>query len=184
MTLEADAEGVIFAQEAMFGGFALYIKAGALKYVYNYVGLGEQMIVADEKLPTGECVLGVNYDMERIGKQAARGTLSLFINDRKAGEKKIPTQLGKFSLAGEGLNVGRAPVTNDYPGGRPWAFSGGTIKQVIADVSGESYVGLVLAMAGRLSGRNGARRLAAFQVIGCKRQSQTPEVQGGQVLIS
>jgi len=52
------------------------------------------------------------------------------------------TQLGKFALCGEGLNVGRdggAPVTDDYPGSRPWAFNGGTIKQVVVDVSGEEY---------------------------------------------
>ena len=30
----------------------------------------------------------------------------------------------------------------DYPGHRPWEFSGGTIKQVVVDVSGEAYVDL------------------------------------------
>ena len=140
VNLEADAEGVVFAQGAMFGGFALYIKEGVLKFVYNYLGIEEQVIVTDKKLPTGDCVLGVSYDMENRDRQAAHGTLSMYINEVKMGEKKIRTQLGKFSLAGEGFNVGRdggAPVTNDYPGGAPWAFSGGTIKQVIADVSGE-----------------------------------------------
>jgi len=46
---------------------------------------------------------------------------------------------------GEGLNVGKdvgEPVTDDYPGQRPWAFAGGTIKQVIVDVSGEHFVDL------------------------------------------
>ncbi|WP_136625292.1 hypothetical protein [Dictyobacter kobayashii] len=52
------------------------------------------------------------------------------------------TQLGKFALCGEGLNIGHdggSPVTNDYPGSSPWAFSGGTIKRVVFDVSGEEY---------------------------------------------
>jgi arylsulfatase len=69
----------------------------------------------------------------------------MFINDKKVGSKKIKTQLGKFALSGEGFNVGRdggAPVTDDYPGDRPWAFTGGTIKQVVMDVSGEAYVDL------------------------------------------
>jgi hypothetical protein len=46
---------------------------------------------------------------------------------------------GKFSIAGEGLNVGRdggEPVTGDYPGVYPWAFTG-TVKRVVVDVSGE-----------------------------------------------
>jgi len=40
-----------------------------------------------------------------------------------------------------GKDVGE-PVTDDYPGERPWAFAGGTIKQVIVDVSGEHYIDL------------------------------------------
>ena len=41
--------------------------------------------------------------------------------------------------------VGRcagAPVTPDYPGLHPWAFTGGTIKKVLVDVSGEPYIDL------------------------------------------
>jgi arylsulfatase A-like enzyme len=143
--LQADAAGVIFAQGSMFGGYSLYIKDGKLKYVYNFVGMEEQAIGSSGKLPTGECVLGVAYDMEATQKTSATGTLSLFINEKKVGEKKIKTQLGKFALSGEGFNVGRdggAPVTNDYPGDRPWSFKGGTIKQVVVDVSGEAYVDL------------------------------------------
>ena len=33
-------------------------------------------------------------------------------------------------------------MTDDYAGDRPWAFTGGTIKQVVVDVSGEPYVDL------------------------------------------
>jgi arylsulfatase len=46
-----------------------------------------------------------------------------------------------FSAAGEGLCVGRdrgEPVTGDYP----HIFTGGTIKRVAVDVSGEPYVNL------------------------------------------
>ena len=75
----------------------------------------------------------------------AVGTLSLFHGDVKVGEGRIKTQPGKFSLAGDGLCVGRDssdPVTGDYPGAAPWAFSGGTILRVAVDVSGEPYVDL------------------------------------------
>ena len=34
------------------------------------------------------------------------------------------------------------PVTSDYAGSAPWAFTGGTIKRVAIDVSGERYVDL------------------------------------------
>jgi arylsulfatase len=48
-------------------------------------------------------------------------------------------------IAGEGLAVGRDvgdPVTTDYPGERPYRFTGGTINRVVVDVSGEPYFDL------------------------------------------
>jgi hypothetical protein len=48
-------------------------------------------------------------------------------------------------LAGEGLCVGRdggEPVTDDYIGGSPYTFTGGTIDRVAVDVSGDPYVDL------------------------------------------
>ena len=48
-------------------------------------------------------------------------------------------------FAGEGLTVGRdggEAVSPDYPGARPWAFTGGTIHRVAVDVSGEPYLNL------------------------------------------
>ena len=53
------------------------------------------------------------------------------------------TQPGNFSLVGEGPNVGRdpgEPVTDDYSGISPYAFTGGTIKDAIVDVSGDHYL--------------------------------------------
>jgi hypothetical protein len=50
-----------------------------------------------------------------------------------------------FSLAGEGLCVGRdsaEPVTGDYPGAHPHTFTGGTIKRVAVYVSGDPYLNL------------------------------------------
>jgi arylsulfatase len=65
----------------------------------------------------------------------------------KVGEGRIRTQPGMFSLAGEGLCVGRdsgEAVTSDYPDGSGSAhgFTGGTIRRVAVDVSGEPYENL------------------------------------------
>ena len=71
--------------------------------------------------------------------------MSLYHGDRKVGEGRIKTQPGNFSLAGEGLCVGRdsgEPVTDDYPGEPPHVFTGGTIKRVAVDVSGDPYIDL------------------------------------------
>jgi arylsulfatase len=77
----------------------------------------------------------------------AEGTLTLHIGEDKVGEARIRTQPGKFSLAGEGLNVGRdggEAVTDDYPGESPWAFAGGTIVKAVVDVSGQPFVDLAM----------------------------------------
>jgi hypothetical protein len=60
------------------------------------------------------------------------------------GGGRIYTQPGEFSIGGEGL-CGRDcsdPVTDDYPGAAPHAFTGGTIDRVAVEVSGEPYVDL------------------------------------------
>jgi arylsulfatase len=139
-----EASGVLFAHGARFGGHALYIKEGKLKYDYNYVGEFDQFVESSKAVPTGKCVLSASFEKEGDATPT-EGTLSLYIDDEKVGEGKIKTQPGKFSLAGEGLNVGldRAePVTEDYPGDSPWAFVGGTIHKVIVDVEGDPWVDL------------------------------------------
>ena len=140
------AEGVLFAQGTRFGGHALYVKNNRLHYVNNFVGAEEQMIVATEDLPTGEkLILSASFEKEGNEPICATGTLSLYHADTKVGEGKIKTQLGAFAVAGAPLFVGRhggEPVTDDYPGESPYAFTGGTIRQVVVNVSGEPYLDL------------------------------------------
>ena len=94
---------------------------------------------------------------EKSGEEppgTAHGTLSLFYGDRKVGQGEIRTQPGYFSLAGEGLTVGRdsgEAVTDDYPGEAPWRFSGGTLHRVAVDVSGTPYLDLEREAAAMLS---------------------------------
>jgi hypothetical protein len=101
-------------------------------------------VESTEPVPTGHVVLSVSFDKEGDAVPA-EGTLTLHMREEAVGEAKIKTQPGKFSLAGEGLNVGRdgaEPVTDDYPGDSPWAFVGGTIHKAIVDVSGQPFVDL------------------------------------------
>ena len=137
-----EAAGVLFAHGCRFGGHALYIKDGKLKYDYNFVGIEDQYIESTRPIPTGDCRLSARFEKEGDGMPTT-GTLSLYFNQEKVGEGKIKTQPGKFSLAGEGLNVGKdrgEAVTDDYPGEAPWAFTGGTIHKVIVNVSGAPFV--------------------------------------------
>jgi arylsulfatase len=122
------------------------VKDRKLKYVYNFVGSKEQVVEGTKEIPTGKTILGASFVREG-DSMPTTGTLSLFVGDEKVGEGQIMTQPGNFSLVGEGLNVGRdpaEPVTDDYPGSTPFAFTGGTIKEAVVDVSGEHYVDLEL----------------------------------------
>ena len=141
------AEGVLFAHGSRFGGHALYVKDNRLHYVNNFVGSVEQKVVGDRGHPDRQEPDPVG--VVREGRPGARprrpGSLSLYHGDTKVGEGRIKTQLGAFAIAGRGPDVGRdagEPVTDDYPGEPPYAFTGGTINRVAVDVSGEPYVDL------------------------------------------
>jgi arylsulfatase len=141
------AEGVLFAHGSAFGGHALYVKEDRLHYVYNFIGMAEQVVVATEAVPSGEkLILAASFEKDAEDPPGvANGTLSLWHGETKVGEGRIKTQPGKFMIAGEGLCVGRdggSGVTTDYPGTEPWRFTGGTIRRVAVDVSGEPYVDL------------------------------------------
>jgi arylsulfatase len=141
------AQGVLFAHGSRFGGHALYVKDNRLHYVYNFVGMMEQQVVASMDVPTGQnLILSASFDKDgEDPPHVSTGILSLYYDDKKVGEGRIKTQPGKFCIAGEGLCVGRdsgEPVTADYPGKAPWSFTGGTIQRVGVDVSGEPFVDL------------------------------------------
>ena len=140
------ASGVLFAQGSRFGGHTLYIKDNRLHYVYDFVGVIEQQIAASEDLPTGENVI-VSAAFVKDGEDPpglSTGILSLYHGDKKVGETRIKTQPGPFGLTGSGLTIGRSlhKISSDYPGERPWPFTGGTIHIAAVDVSGEPYVDL------------------------------------------
>ena len=158
---------MLFAHGSPFGGHALYVKDNRLHYVYNFVGMVEQKIVATEDIPTGEkLILSASFD--KSGEDppgVATGLLSLWHGDTKVGEGQIKTQPGKFMIAGEGLCIGRdggAGVTDDYPGREPWRFTGGTIRRVAVDVSGEAYIDLE-----REAARDADARVARPSGLGC-----------------
>jgi arylsulfatase A-like enzyme len=137
------AEGVLFAMGSRFGGHTLYVKNRRLHYVNNFLGSEEQRIVGGEDIPTGtNLLLTASFEKEEQRPDCAVGTMTLYHGDRKVGERKIRTQLGAFAIAGSGLNVGRdpgEPITGDYPGQPPHAFTGGTINRIAIDVSGDPY---------------------------------------------
>jgi arylsulfatase len=85
---EADAaQGVLFAHGSRFGGHSPYVKDNRLVYVYNFVGLKEQRIVATKDIPNGTNLL-LSASFDKTGEQpknVAQGTLSLYYGEQKVG---------------------------------------------------------------------------------------------------
>lgn len=137
--LKQDAQGIIFGQGSRFGGHVLFIKNGKVTYVYNFLGMQEQRFESTKPLPTGQVRIGVVFTKTgEVPKYVANGNLQLAINGEVVAEGPMRTQPGYFGLAGGGLTVGSDsadPVCGDYK--PPFAFTGGNIKFVAFDVSGE-----------------------------------------------
>ncbi len=122
------------------------------RYVY-YPGTAEVPESVAPNIRNRSCTIAVEVTIDTgdaAGVLFAHGARfcghALYVKDgRLAGRGRIRTQPGKFSIAGEGLNVGKdsgEPVTGDYPGQAPWAFTGGTIHRAAVDVSGEPFTDL------------------------------------------
>lgn len=113
---ETTANGVIIAQGANFGGWALYAKDGKLKYAYNYLGLQTFYIETKDKLPEGlhQVRMEFKYDGEGLGKG---GNVSLILDGKTIGEGRIEhthsTVFSADSTAMVGNKLG-APVCSDF----------------------------------------------------------------------
>jgi arylsulfatase len=140
---DANASGVIFAHGSRFGGHALFLKDKKLHYVYNFLGIKpEQHFVSSEELKPGKYVLGVEFVREGEGKfKVNLGKAKLYINDKVVAEGAMKTQLGKFTLSGDGLCVGYDSgdaVTQEYQ--TPGKFKGGNIQFVEVAVDKAQYL--------------------------------------------
>jgi arylsulfatase len=96
---------MILAQGGRFGGWALYVKDGIPAYDYNFLGLQRTSVTGKEKLKPGKNTLKLDFAYDG-GGPGKGGSATLFVNDVKAAEGKIPnTQPGMFS-ADETADVG------------------------------------------------------------------------------
>jgi arylsulfatase len=131
---EQDAAGVIIAQGANFGGWALYAHEGKLKYIYNFLGLDMYEVEATENLPAGDHQVRMEfaYDGGGLGKG---GTATLYVDGKQVGQGRVEhTHASIFSADSTALvgNKFGAPIGPDLEiEGNPF---NGTIKGVQIDL--------------------------------------------------
>ncbi|MCP3812212.1 arylsulfatase, partial [Mycobacteriaceae bacterium Msp059] len=92
----------------------------------------------------GKHALGMEFKRDGKGPNGeSTGTTILYVDGKEAAKGPMRAQIGKFTLAGDGLCVGFDSgdnVSSLYQ--NPGRFTGGTIRGVAVDVSEESYVDL------------------------------------------
>jgi hypothetical protein len=111
-------EGVIIAQGGRFGGWALYLKQGRAKFVYNVLGMQEFVTEATEPLPPGAHQIRAefSYDGGGLGKG---GDVVLFYDGEGVGKGRIEMTQALIFSADETTDVGDdygMPVSTDYAG--------------------------------------------------------------------
>ena len=142
---DSQCSGVIFAHGSRFGGHSLFVKDGKLHYVYNFLGIKpEQKFVSKTVLKPGKYTVGMEFTREKAGEHGeSLGRTKLYVNDQVEAEGDMRTQLGKFTLSGDGLCIGRDSgdaVSEDYTS--PGEFTGGEIKFVGVTVEKSQYLDL------------------------------------------
>ncbi|OHU21667.1 arylsulfatase [Mycobacteroides franklinii] len=139
-----DSQGVIFAHGSRFGGHALFIRDGKLHYVYNFLGIKPEQVFISPPLSPGKRTLGMEFVRKDKGSHGeSLGTTTLFVDGKPVANGPMRAQIGKFTLAGDGLCVGYDSGDNvSQLYSHPGTFTGGTIKGVAVDVSEETFIDL------------------------------------------
>lgn len=132
------ANGTIIAQGGIGSGWMLYVKDGVLTYLYNFFGLRQFTIQADESLTSGthQVRMEFAYDGGGLAKGAA---VTLFVDGKPAGSGRVDQTVPLVFSADETSDVGikrGSPMTPDMPPGK--SEFNGTVKAVVIETSGEN----------------------------------------------
>jgi arylsulfatase A-like enzyme len=102
---DGGAQGTVIAQGGRFGGWALYFREGAVKFVYNVLGINEFTIAATEAIPSGAHQVRTEfaYDGGGLGKG---GTVTLYYDGKPVGSGKVGYTEAMIFSADETTDVG------------------------------------------------------------------------------
>lgn len=139
---DAVANGVLIAQGGRFGGWALYIRDGRAKFVYNLLGMREFIVSATEDLPPHRVQVRASFAYDG-GGLAKGGDVSLFYDGRQVGSGRVEQTQPMIFSAEETTDIGDdygMTVSTDY--GSPSRFNG-HINVVQLDVGDDDHSHLI-----------------------------------------
>ncbi|MBL8829490.1 MAG: arylsulfatase [Planctomycetaceae bacterium] len=132
----ANAHGVIQAQGGRFGGWALWLNQGRPSYSYNWIGVEQFTVTAEQPIAPGKHTLTMSFAYDGAGKRGAGGEATLLLDGQPVAKGRIgKTHANAFSsddTADTGIDTG-TPVDPAYGEGDANAFKG-KIHSVKIDV--------------------------------------------------
>ena len=134
--------GVIIAQGGRFGGWALYMKDGRAKFVYNVLGLQEFAVLATDDLPAGAHQVRAEFTYDG-GGLAKGGDVTLFYDGEAVGTGRVEKTQPLVFSADETTDIGEdygMPVSADYTGASTF---NGRIDVVQIDIGDDDHSHLI-----------------------------------------
>jgi arylsulfatase len=113
---EGGANGVIIAQGGRFGGWSVYVDAGAAKFVYNVLGIQHFTIAADRPIPAGTHQVRMEFAYDG-GGLAKGGDVTLYYDGEAVGSGRVGATQPLIFSADETTDVGYesgTAVSPDY----------------------------------------------------------------------
>ena len=102
---QSGAEGVIVAVGGIIGGWSLYAKGGKPKYHYNFYGVDRYTVEGTSQIPPGTHQVRMEFKYDG-GGLAKGGTVTLFVDGKKAGEGRVDQTEPMVFSADETCDVG------------------------------------------------------------------------------
>ena len=136
------ASGVLIAQGGRFGGWALFMKQGRAKFVYNVLGMQEFITEATEELTPGSHQVRAEFAYDG-GGLAKGGDVTLYYDGRAVGTGRVAVTQPLIFSGDETTDIGNdygMPVSTDYAGASRF---NGRIDVVQIDVGDDDHSHLI-----------------------------------------
>lgn len=137
------AEGVIIAQGGRFGGWSVFVNDGAVKFVYNVLGIQSFATTADSRIPSGRHQVRMEFAYDG-GGLAKGGDVTLYYDGEAVGSGRVGATQPMIFSADETTDVGYESGTAVSPDYTPQSsrFTG-TIHWVKIDTGDDDHEHLI-----------------------------------------
>jgi arylsulfatase len=106
---QGGGQGVLVTQGGLYGGYALYMIEGQLRFTYNAIPPRLYTIASNTRLEPGRHTLSMRFDSD--GGPGAGGTVELRDNGKAIGRGRVDATLPVWISHTDGFDVGTDTIT-------------------------------------------------------------------------